>query len=141
RYHADRFCRRQARADADRGGRDGRSRAKRIDGGGGLAGAADDDVLAARPGNAPQRTARGSARAAEFERTARDSAATAGRRNLRPAPRPEGQYTRALPAFCRRQWTTDDARAPRAARAGAATAHRIKRTDHAFGQKPAAKPQ
>ena len=52
-HHADRFCRRQARADADRGRRDGRPGAQRIAGRGRRPGAAHDGGLAARPGKPP----------------------------------------------------------------------------------------
>ncbi len=64
-------------------------------------GAADDGVLAARPGEPPQRIARRGARAAGRRRTARDPAAAAGRRRRRPAPRVEGQYPRPSSAASR----------------------------------------
>ena len=72
---------------------------------------------------------------------ARHSASTAGWRRFRPAPRAESQHARPFPTLCRRQRPTDDAGAARAARACAATPHRIGRTDHAFRENPAAKPQ
>ena len=50
------------------------------------AGAAHDDLLAARPGRPPQRIARRRARAAGADRTARDPAAAAG--SAQPAPCP-----------------------------------------------------
>ena len=49
RHHVDRFCRRQARADADRRRRNGGPGARRTVRRGRRAGAADDAVLAARP--------------------------------------------------------------------------------------------
>ena len=53
-YHADRFRRRQARADADRGRRNGGAGAQRIVRRGRKPRAAHDGVLAARPGEPPQ---------------------------------------------------------------------------------------
>ena len=97
RYHADRFRRRQARADADRRGRNGGARAQRIVRRGREPGAAHDGVLAARPGKPPQRIARRRPRAAGFKRTARDPTAAAGSSRRRPAPRTEGQYARPSP--------------------------------------------
>ena len=76
-----------------------------------------------------------------LKRTAGHSAPKAGWRRLRPAPQPEGQHARAFPALCRRERAADDAGAARPARAGAATADGVGRTDHAFGEEPAAKPQ
>ena len=64
RHHADRFRRRQARADADRGRRNGGAGAQRIVRRGREPGAAHDGVLAARPGKPPQRIARRGPRAA-----------------------------------------------------------------------------
>ena len=87
RHHADRFRRRQARADADGGRRNGGPGAQRTVRRGRRAGAADDAVLAARPGRPPQRVARRGARAARRGRTAGDPAAAARRRQRIAAAR------------------------------------------------------
>ena len=73
------------------------------------AGAAHHAVLAARPGKPPQRAARRGPRAARRRRVAGDPATAAGRRDQRPAPRPESQYACAFPPLCRCQRQADAA--------------------------------
>ena len=124
RYHADRFCRRQARADADGRRRNGGAGAQRIVRRGLDPGAAHHDVLAARPGKPPQRVARRGAGAARGQRIAGDPAAAAGRRRRRAAARAESQYPRPFPPLCRRQRPPHLAGAAWTGRAGAAAAHR-----------------
>ena len=134
RHHADRFCRRQARADADGRRRNGGAGAQRIAGRGLDAGAAGHGVLAARPGRPPQRIARRGTRVARGGRTAGDPAAAAGWRRGRPAPRSEGQYARAFPPLLRSiSARLTRAGAARANGAGAPAPDGVRRAHHAFG--------
>ena len=140
RYHADRFRRRQARADADRGCRNGGPGAQRIVRRGRKPGAAHDGVLAARPGKPPQRTARRGPRPAGRERTARDPAAAAGSSRRRPAPRTEGQYARPPPPLLAYQRRADAEGSARTGRPRPPAPHRIRRTHQAFRPRAAAQP-
>ena len=85
-HHADRFRRRQARADPDGGGRNGRAGAKRTGGGSGKPGPPRLRLLAARPGKPPQRIARGCAGAAERRANCWRSRGSGSMRRRAPCP-------------------------------------------------------
>ena len=102
------------------------------------AGAAHDDLLAARPGRPPQRIARRRPRVARRRRTARDPAAAARQRGRRPAPRTEGQYACASSPLLASQRRPDAEGAARTGRARQAAPDGIRRAHQAFHPRAAA---
>ena len=133
RHHADRFCRRQARADADGGRRNGGAGAQRIVRRGrrrwrGARWCAGSAARKAAATNCAPRRAH-CPRAGE---SAGDPAAAAGQRGRRPAPRTEGQHQRASSPLRAGQRAADAAGAARPGRAGPPAPDRIRRAASRF---------
>ena len=125
RYHADRFRRRQARADADGRGRNGRAGAQRTGHRGFDPGARTMIAGSARRKTGATSCAR-AARALPRPRTAGDPAAAA-RRRCRALPRALKANTHAHFRRFAGQRASHDAGAARAGRAGKAAADRVRR--------------
>ncbi len=100
RHHADRFCRRPARPDADRGGRDGGPGPRRTFAPGRQPDAPFAGLLAARPRGAPHRAARRGARTVDRGGIAGDPAPAPRHRGGAAAARAAHQCACARAALC-----------------------------------------